>query len=211
MFDIRRIKIFNNFNNKKYKLVNSMGYEKKGLRSMYKEWDDVLNIPYELGKYLEDLVNGQENGDYYIGVHSSGIINNWNASNDDQIMSNEVIHDIFNNGLINNGDLSSGVNNENNYNNISKTVLRVKDMFHLVLNIRSEYKGSRGGFILKFPKQYVDADLNIKDGMGTLLYDVKDKTQYIKPEFILGYVGLCENDKFVWYPREMFLEKEKNK
>ena len=122
MADKGKIELFNIFKNRKYKLISSIGYEKKGLRSIYVTWDEALNIPYDLGKYLEGLVKGQENGDYYIGVHSSGIINNWNASNDDQIMSNEVIHDIFNNGLINNGDLSSGIDNNDNYNDISKTV-----------------------------------------------------------------------------------------
>lgn len=206
------IKMFNVFKReKKYKLVSSIGYDKKELRSIYKYWDKSLNIPYELGIYLEDLVNNQDDGNYYIGVHSSSAITSFNASNDDEIMNNEVINDIFNNGLINNGDLSSGASNNGKYNDINKTVASVKDIFHLALEIRSEYKGSRGGFILKFPKEYVTDDLDIKSEMGSMLYDIRNGIQYIKPEFILGYVGLGENDKFVWYPREMFLEKEKNK
>jgi len=59
-------------------------------------------------------------------------------------VNNEIIYNIFNNGLVNNGDLSSGVSLQYRYNEIYNTVSRTEDMFHLVLEIKSRYKGSRG-------------------------------------------------------------------
>ena len=212
MFNFRKINFFDFFNKgKKYKLVSSIGYNQKGKREIAKDWDKVLNIPYELGMYLQNLINNQDSEKYYIGVHSSSVVNDRNSSNYEEVMNNEIIYNIFNDGLINNGNLSSGVSNQYEYNDIYNTVSRVKDMFHLVLEIKSKYKGSRGGFILKFPKEYVDENLNIKEGLGFMIYDIKNKLQYIKPEFIIGYVGIDKYDKFTWYPKEMFIKKEKNK
>lgn len=204
------IKIFDFFSReKKYKLVSSIAYNQKNKRKILKEWDKVLNIPYELGIYLQDLISNQDKEGYYIGVHSSSSINDRNSSNYEEIVNNEIIYNIFNNGLVNNGDLSSGVSLQYRYNEIYNTVSRTEDMFHLVLGIKSRYKGSRGGFILKFPKEYVDKDLNIKNGYGSMIYDVKNGSQYIRPEFILGYVGIDKDDKYIWYPKEMFVKKRK--
>ena len=42
-----------------------------------------------------------------------------------------------------------------------------------------------------------------------MIYDVKNGSQYIRPEFILGYVGINKDDKYIWYPKEMFVKKKK--
>lgn len=206
------IKIFDIFNrNKKYKLVSRINYKSEESRKIYEEWDEELNIPYDLGIYLEKLINNQDIGNYYIGVHSSSAVTDMNAITEEDVLNNKIIANICNYGLINNGDLSSGVSNRGYYNEVCNTVSKPNSIFSLLLSIKSRYKKSRGAFILKFPKEFVDENLMLKNGMGPMVYDIRNGLQYIKPEFILGYVGLDKDDKYTWYPRESFLRREKNR
>lgn len=210
MFNIKDLNVFDIFNKeKKYKLVRRINYKSEESRKIYEEWDEELNIPYDLGIYLENLINNQDIGNYYIGVHSSSAVTDFNAFTKEAVLNNRVISNIFNEGLINNGDLSSGASNIGYYNEVYNTVSKANSIFSLLLGIKSRYKKSRGAFILKFPKEYVDENLILKNGMGAMIYDIKNGLQYIKPEFILGYVGLDKDDKYTWYPKELFLEKEK--
>ena len=192
--EVRILRIFSRLSkNKTYKLSESKNFKMPNeiVKQIYEDIDSIGSIPLDLGLYLEKLIINQERDDYYIGTHNSSAIR------DENVFENETLKSICNDGLINNGDLSSGVHSEYGYNSISKTVAQTKTILNLLFNLKSEYKGGRGAFILKFPKEYFNEEFELKAGMENMVYNIKNGMQYIKPEFILGFVARDKNDNFI--------------
>lgn len=145
----------------------------KLIQQLVKEYDEEKTIPYETGKYLEALFHNSE--DYILGIHRTGFSH----------MTNEMILQVFNNGLKNLGDRMQGALSHSN-KNIEKIVSFI-DFFPLLIGQiknASHYKTSTGVFVIKIPKSY----LGEKAGEIKPIYFRDKETMYLLPEFICGYI-----------------------
>lgn len=165
-----------------------------------KSWDEDsgLNLPIELGKGLESIVN---NPNYFLGIHRSDAINGQNFETD------ETLHSILEEGLMNLGDASSGAFYKDPP--VSKTVSICPDMLHTIITLKSAYKHSTGSVILAIPSAYIKQDGEIKKGMTENVYNHnKAGYSYIKPEFILGFIQNDPKTKTMRYEsRDNILKK----
>lgn len=168
--------------NKPYKLTKH-GYSKKKTHPMIyeiaKEYDDTGYISTGLVKKLEKLFDE----DYEILIHRTGFTK----------VTDNIIYDVFNNGLKNNGDAMQG--SVSNYTNErTKTLSQMSDLMLMIGSIKTacNYKGSDGVFIAKIPKSYVDRNY---PGEVKPIYFSNGFEQRLLPEFIYGYLPV--NDMVV--------------
>ena len=174
---------------------------RKYLFDLYKEWDDYGSISLDLGNYIESFVN---NDDISFGIHrtgSSNVIKNMDIS------KNELLCDIFTNGLKNYGDLSSGVVSKKIIEP-SKTISFFNSMLDAIIQIKTSYKGSIGGVIVALPNTLVEKDGTLVDGKEKDVYNVISNTLYIKPEYLLGYIAQ-DNGVCTFYPKDNFIKNDK--
>ncbi len=162
----------NNVDLDKYLLVRDFKFNKKNKFDMIraKNLDEIGYIPKEVGKELESLFDS----DYAVGIHRVGY------SNIDQ-----TLPDIFNRGLINNGDMLCGGFQED-YIDITKTV-SLMDSFLTMngeLKLAHNYKQSSGCIIVKIPYSYI----GFKDGEIKPIYYQDGESIKLLPEYIYGYV-----------------------
>lgn len=174
---------------------------RKYLFDLYKEWDDYGSISLEMGNYIESLVN---NSGISFGIHRIG---SNNTINNTEIINNELLCDIFTNGLKNYGDLSSGVVS-NGIIDPAKTISFFNSMLDAIIQIKTSYKGSTGGILVAFPNTLVEKDGTLVDRKEKDVYNVISNTLYIKPEYLLGYIaqddGVC-----TFYPKDIFIKHDK--
>lgn len=169
-------------------IVNNNELDDKNLEFFYdicKEWDDYGSIELEVGHMLESLI---KNPDYRIGIHRTPSFSSIDAEGN---LHSELANDIFENGLINNGDLSSGVVNTD-VPEPSKTVSPINNIMDAVMYFKASYKQSNIGVLAAFPTKYVDKELNFNDNYAAEIYNTTDigaYTQYsIKPKYLIGVV-----------------------
>lgn len=179
---------------KYYKLSKDLPTKKTELIELYKDIDSRGNVPKELAYYIKSLL---ERDDIVVGIHHTS-----SPLNTQDFLNCKILKSIFNDGLKNYGDLSSGVVQSNGKPNVSKTVAPIGKMLHAIHSITGRYKNSRGCILCAFPKEYVTEDLINKEGCESFLYN----EEYIKPEFLLGYIDLDEKHNCTWYPKELFLD-----
>ncbi|MBQ2946541.1 MAG: hypothetical protein IJE04_01645 [Bacilli bacterium] len=136
-----------------------------------KQYDEYGYMSEELGMELDGLF---EDKDYVIGIHRTGY-------ND---MDQQMIDNIFNKGLINNGHIMQG-GMAGNFD-IEKTVSIFPDFTVLNGQLKAAhgYKGSQGCIIVKIPKSY----LGKSDGPIEPIYYKHDNVTKLLPEFVYGYV-----------------------
>ncbi len=143
------------------------------LKTLAKDYDKYGFMSEDLGKELEELFDD----DYVVGIHRTG----------HTIVSDEFLSDVFNNGLINNGDAMQGVVSDNP--DISKTVSLQSDFLLMYGQIKTcnGYKNSQGVLIIKIPKSY----LRLKDGVVKPIYFHEYGYKFrLLPEYVYGYVGV---------------------
>lgn len=140
--------------------------------------DNYGYMSQELGEELDKLL--MDNG-YKLGIHRTGYT----------YVNESFIEDIFNNGLINNGDSMQGA--ISNSINIEKTVSFYDKIAVLSDQLKKShaYKGSQGCFIIRIPKEY----LGQKDGKIKPIYYRYGETIRLLPEFIYGYVPVDREGK----------------
>ena len=160
-------------------------------------WDEDIQIPYEIGKMIEDFVN---NPNYFIGIHRTPIY-----QDQEHIREDDVLNSIFNNGLMNYGDLSSGIHSKEIIP-VNKTVSPIDDMLTALIYLKSSYKGSKGGVLVAIPSIYVDKEGNVIPGHEKDVYKDANYCYAIKPDFLLGYVA-CNDNKIEYYSQKEFDKK----
>ena len=157
-----------------YKLTRH-GYSKRKVHPMIyetaKEYDHHGYISTKLAKELQKLYDD----DYEISIHRTGYTK----------VTPNLIQEIFDNGLINNGDAMQGVRNSF-VSERTKTLTPLKDFMLLVGQIKAacNYKNSEGVFLVKIPKSY----LGLKDGEIMPIWYYDGNYQRLLPEFIYGYI-----------------------
>ena len=161
--------------NKPYKLTKH-GYSKRKTHPMIyqlaQDYDSFGYISNHTAKELEKLFDE----DYEILIHRTGFTK----------ITDNIINDVFNNGLKNNGDTMQGVGS-NYTNERTKTLSQISDLMLMIGSIKTacNYKESDGVFIVKIPKSYIDRNY---PGEAKPIYYVDGYEQRLLPEFIYGYV-----------------------
>lgn len=140
--------------------------------------DNYGYVSQELGEELDTLIMDDN---YALGIHRTGYTH----------VDEEVIEDVFNIGLINNGDAMQGVVYD--YIDIEKTVSLYSEITIMLDNLKKShgYKGSQGCFIVRIPKPY----LGKKPGEIKPIYYKYNGTIRLLPEFIYGYVPVDKDGK----------------
>ena len=176
------------------------------LYDLFKEWDNYGSIPLELGKKIEILLNDQS---ICLGIHHiSGMVNIDNSNP----VQDKVLNSIFSKGLINNGgDVSLGVVEKNNIDPC-KTISPITNILNAIILIKSTYKGSNGGVLVALPSNLVDKNLYLKENSNNKIYDNYDDINYIKPNFLIGYISQI-NGNCTFYSKNEFdnLSKKSDK
>ena len=173
-------KFIENIKNKKeldridhgYSLVKSsnlINKKEKYMLDISRGYDQFGYMSESLGMELEAIF---KDDNYILGIHRTG-----------PYMSDDKIDKIFNEGLINNGDIMVGA--KNGQADITKTVSLYLNFAHFIghLKAANSYKNSDGCFIIKVPKSYV----GYKEGEIKPIYK-KDDTMLLLPEYIYGYI-----------------------
>ena len=156
----------------------STHYRSEALKEVCEDWDDCgVEMPYELGKKLEKLTKDPKT---WFGIHRSSMINGKSFEND------LVLQKIMQEGLINAGDDSSGLNYRNPP--ITKTASECRDMIHTVITIKSSYKGSPGSVLVAIPMKYMDKEGKVKQQYIDEVYDNSGPSSRIRPEYLVGFV-----------------------
>ena len=192
--------VFSLFNSKDGKKIFSKKLDYDTLEffyDLYKEWDDVEgDIPIELGEHLGNLIADPS---VLVGIHRTGAI-----SYPDSV---EVLESIFEKGLINNGDGSSGVFNERP--EPDKTVSFVDNILNLIIMLKSSYKDSTGAVLVGIPSEYMDENKCMRKECFEDIYDTSSGFPTIRSEFILGYLTSV-NGKYKLITKEEILQNKKN-
>lgn len=177
--------------------VNQGAYDY--MTDLIESWDKDILIPYEIGKMIEDYVN---NPNYFIGIHRTPIY-----QDEEHIHEDKRLNSIFNQGLRNYGDLSSGAYRKE-YIEVNKTVSPIDSMLTAVTCLKTSYKGSNGGVLVTIPSKFVDKDGYIIPGHEQDVYIDTGECYSIKPEFLLGYVSCnSKNNKIEYYSQAGFVHK----
>lgn len=172
-----KITIFDGFFKNKektgYKLMRDYKKLNRKLKIYAKDYDSFGFVPYNVGKELEETCDFDNN---FIGIHRTGYSN-----------AEYIIDDVFNRGLINNGDVMQG--GISSYVDIGKTVSQATDMTFLVgmLKTACNYKMSQGAFLIKIPKDYVFHG-------EKPIYSKENDIMRLLPEFVYGYISVDENN-----------------
>lgn len=162
-----------------------LGKASFGIKWFQEQLDKINSIGYlseEVGHKLEEMFRDvgyyvvddklQSLG-FYVGVHLTG----------HSFISEEFIQDVFNRGLINNGQKMLGGFSDLPPS-IELTVTNITSMLELIQQLKGgfTYKNSRGAVLIKYPK---DTDI---DGIDLEYYD--GINYRISPEYIYGFVYL---------------------
>lgn len=142
------------------------------------QYDKYGYMPQELGEELDNLFMDDN---YVIGIHRTGYTG----------ITNEVLDNIFNKGLINNGHVFSGANT--GQCDIEKTVTLFNDFSILCwqLKVSHGYKGSEGCVIVRIPKECL-YETN-KNPMP--MYYVDQGINRLLPQYVYGYVPVDKEGK----------------
>lgn len=165
---------------------------------LFQEWDNFGSIPLELGNYIENLLNDSS---VVLGIHRTG----GNGVIDiNDVTGSNVLQSIFNEGLKNMGDLSSGAG-MNSIPEPNKTVSVLHKPIHAVMSLKGQYKGSVGGVLVAFPAAFVDDSGEIINNSYNDIYTFIDNIPTIKSKYLLGFVA---SDKGVctYYPKDSFIK-----
>lgn len=136
-------------------------------------YDEYGYLSNELGNELEQLFMDD---DYVIGIHRTG----------EASVTDELLDDIFSNGLINAGKTLQTGSFDNSSFDINNTVSIFNKFQHIISQIKAshQYKASDGCIIIKIPKSSIGLDS--KNPIP--LYHIQNGKYYINPEYIYGYV-----------------------
>lgn len=213
--DSQKTKNFSIFNSKYGKemidssLERSMkDYDSNSLETSYQllhSWDAKGFMSEDLGNYLESLIDDEK---YQIGIHRvSKVV----CPDPHDIHQNDTLYSICSKGLYLTGHSSSGGYLSNGKNPLYLNISPINNLLHAVEFAKSSYKGSTGGFIIALPSEYVDKELNIKNGHENDLCGYVDGEWALDPKYIVGYISQDEGVCNFFTRAEIMYEYEKNK
>jgi len=137
-----------------------------------KNTDSYGYMSQDLGEELDSLFLDKN---YIVGIHRTGYAP----------MDSNILYDIFNKGLINNGHVMQGVNG--GWYDLENTVTLFNEFTYLNHQLKAAhgYKGSEGCIIVRIPKSY----LGRADGEAKpIFYKRADNDTRLLPEFVYGYI-----------------------
>lgn len=163
---------------------------------LYKDWDSESQIPLEIGNEIESMINDPN---YIFGIHRTYVFQ-------EDIINSNLVQSVFHEGLINNGDLSSGA--YSSCPSPSKTISFIDNMLNACILLKSSYKNSNIAIICLFPQKYFDKNKNILEEHINDIYDFIDGIPHIKTDYILGFLIQGERLEYV---RKEDIIKERNR
>lgn len=173
-------------------IINNKELDDKNLDFFYdlcKEWDEVGSIPLKLGMSIESLINDER---IVLGVHRT--YDNSIYVDDEQTLNCGFVNNIFQEGLKNYGDLSSGIPSYD-VPEPNKTITPITNILDAVICLKSSYKNSNASILIALPNEYVDNDLEIIGNHANKIYYINDNTYTIRPDYLLGLIyqkeGIC--------------------
>ncbi|MBQ6687215.1 MAG: hypothetical protein IJN03_01680 [Bacilli bacterium] len=179
-------------------VINKCGNDSEKLEYFYNlcaSWDNLGSaIPLEIGSYIENLLKEPS---VRIGIHRSSLVID---KNDDTLKS------IMSSGLRNDAQISQGATHD--IPDLTKTISFVNNMFHTIPMLKGSYKGSNGSILFAFPSEYVDQEGNVLPGFEDNIYEIKNGSYYIRPNFIIGYL-VSEYGVYNLYTKEDILNIER--
>ena len=155
-------------------------------------WNDSSNINRETGEYLNNLMKEKQ------GVLGIRRTNTGGFEYINGIPTNGELQDIMNNGVINNGHLSSGVVSDNPDLNLALSPFYSIDG---IIFLVSSYKDNNSIILFQFPEEVVDKDLLFKIDPSDF-YTSGDNC--ISPEYILG-VLVKEENRITFYDKDQIM------
>ena len=152
--------------------------ENEFLNNLSLQHDNYGYMSEELGMELDRLFSDD---DYIVGIHRTGY----------SIVDEEMLNEIFNGGLINNGHIMQGAMSGNL--DIENTVSFYTDFPVLVDQLKKSfgYKNSQGSIIIRIPKSYIGK----KDGEIKPIYYKTNGIVRLLPEFVYGFVPVDSEGK----------------
>lgn len=158
-----------------YKLIKNIKYKNKVYKDLAKDYDSFGYLPYDIGKNFEENLDFDN---YKIGIHATGYSN----------FDEEGIEKVFKEGLINNGDRMLGINS--NYIDTEKTVTFLSNFTLFVGRLKSvnNYKNSKGAFIIKIPKEYINNEK--EDIKNKPIYKEDNGIYRLLGEYIYGHISI---------------------
>ena len=161
-----------------------------------KEIDNRRKIPKEIIEHFNELMNkldfeGRE-------LNSIRLCKIKNIDNDN-VVNDPLIDEIFNDGLINSGDVI----------NESNTTIIINNINDLLTAFRNDIEGYDGYLVLELPMKYFK-DNQLLPEYENELY--KSDTSYltIYPDYLDSYIAINDNS-FKMYTRNELLNKELDK
>ena len=128
---------------------------------------------------------------------------------DGQDVKINILSDIAENGLINNGHLSSGTNVEISEPSLTLSPLKV---FKGFINLIASYKDNNAVIIYSFPSELVNDECDFKSEKAKdIIYDMSGYKPHIKHEYIVGTIIKNPNgiDKFLTHDKMLKLSNNK--
>lgn len=167
------------------KLIESAlksGNDPSSIFEICEEWDLEKTIPYDVGCYIEKLVN---NPSIRFGVHRTQISNFENEG-----ISSSMLNSIFTEGLRNNGALIQNGYTTQSINQPYQTVSFSSNLLNNIIHLKTHYHGSDGAVLVAIPSKYVDSEGNIIPGHENDVYNIDERNiPTIKPEFLVGFLS----------------------
>ena len=157
-----------------------------------KGWNDSSNINRDAGEYLNNLMKEKQG---VLGIRRTNI-GGFEYING--IPTNGELQNIMNNGVINNGHLSSGVVSDNPEINLALSPFYSIDG---IIFLVSSYKNNNCIILFQFPEEVVDKDLLFKIDPSDF-YTSGDNC--ISPEYILG-VLVKEENRITFYDKDQII------
>jgi len=153
-------------------------FEQEFIMQLAKQYDEYGYMSQELGEELDKLFL---DNDYIIGIHRTGYTS----------INENILKDIFENGLINNGHAMVGA--PVGQCDIEKTVSLFNDFAVLCGQLKSShgYKCSEGCVIVRIPKEC----LYESDKEPMPMYYESEGVIRLLPQFIYGYVPVDREGK----------------
>lgn len=187
---------FSIFDTKFAKNIEKNGYSNY-VFDVFEDWNERCNIPLEAGLELYKL---SENPDQLLAIHRTHICDFHNENG--SVKSNDVV-DIANNGLINNGHLSSGAYTE--VPEPSYTLSPLSDLSGFI-NLVASYKQNNAVIIYSLPSNCVNEDLEfINSESFKKIYNFDNGIVRIKPELIVGMILKNPNATDIFLTRDDML------
>ena len=168
------------------------------------DWDEMCNLPYEVGIMLDKLTANNT-----VMIHRTNLNLDVNSEG---LTINDALYNIMYDGLKNYGHLNAGGGVSFNSKPPSLT-LTMTPLVGLTgyINLVSSYKSNDVIVVVTFPKDKVNSDGEIVDDSKIAdVYDLSETYPRVKREFMVGVILKKNNKLDEFYTRDEIINAKDN-